>query len=113
MKARLKAGLGVALRSLLVGGGTLGGSLVLSGLWLMVGLLIAGKATGARAGIGMMVTLVLTAATFLAGIVVVYRGMGRVFTVQKARLLGTGVYGVVALAVLATLGFMTVVAFNR
>ena len=113
MKARLKAGLGTVLRGLLVGAGTLGGSLVLSGLWLMVGLLIAGKATGARVGIGMMVTLVLTAATFLAGIAVVYRGLGRVGIVQKARLGGTVGYGLVALGVLATLAFMTLVAFNR
>ncbi|MBZ4415426.1 hypothetical protein [Myxococcus sp. RHSTA-1-4] len=101
------------LRSLLVAAGTLGGSLVLSGLWLMVGLLIAGKALGARAGFGMMVTLALTAATFLAGIAVVYRGLGRMDVARNARLLGTAGYGLVALVVLALLAFMTLVAFNR
>jgi hypothetical protein len=101
------------VRSLLVAVGVLGGSLVLSGLWLMVGLLIAGRSPGARAGFGMMVTLVLMAATFLAGIAVVYRALGRVGLVGNARLLGAGGYGLVALAALALLGFMTLVAFNR
>jgi hypothetical protein len=101
------------LKGLLVAVGTFGGSLVLSGLWLMVGLLIAGKAMGARAGFGMMVTLALMAATFLAGIVVVHRGLGRAGLVPNARRVGAAVYGLIALATLALLGFMTLVAFNR
>jgi hypothetical protein len=103
----------LAVRGLLVAVATFGGSLVISGAWLMVGLLIAGKAMGARAGFGMMVTLGLTAATFLAGIAVVYRGLGRVGVPSKARLVGSGVYGLVALVTLALLAFMTLVAFNR
>ncbi|WP_164008385.1 hypothetical protein [Pyxidicoccus trucidator] len=101
------------VRGLLVAVGTFGGSLIISAVWLMVGLLIAGKAMGARAGIGMMVTLGLTAATFLAGIAVVYRGLGRAGLNPNLRLVGSGVYGLIALATLALLGFMTLVAFNR
>ncbi len=102
-----------AVRGLLVAAGTFGGSLVVSGLWLMVGLLIAGKALGARAGFGMMVTLGLTAATFLAGIAVVHRGLGRAGLTGNLRWVGTGVYGLLALVTLALLAFMTLVAFNR
>jgi|GEM_PF-3361035 hypothetical protein len=101
------------LRGLLVAGGAFGGSLILSGVWLMVGLVIAGKATGPRAGIGMMVTLGLVAATFLAGIAVVYRGLGRVGMPRNRQLVGTGGYGLIAVATLALLAFMTLVAFNR
>lgn len=104
---------GLLVRGLLVGAAALGASLFISGAWLMVGLLIAGKATGARAGIGMMVTLALTAATFVAGIAVVYRGLGRVGLAGKARQVGAGAYGLVALGTLGVLGFMTLVAFNR
>ncbi|MFP2909278.1 hypothetical protein ACLESD_30395 [Pyxidicoccus sp. 3LFB2] len=101
------------LRGLLVAVGTFGGSLIISGVWLMVGLVIAGKAIGPRAGIGMMVTLGLMAATFLAGIAIVYRGLGRARFAPNPRLVGTGVYGLIAVATLALLGFMTLVAFNR
>ncbi|MCY1016982.1 hypothetical protein [Pyxidicoccus sp. MSG2] len=102
-----------AVRGLLVAAATFAGSLFISGAWLMVGLLIAGKALGARAGFGMMVTLGLTAATFLAGIAVVYRGLGRVGVPGNARLVSVGAYGLVALGTLALLAFMTLVAFNR
>ncbi|QSQ20340.1 hypothetical protein JY651_34510 [Pyxidicoccus parkwayensis] len=102
-----------AVRGLLVALATFGGSVFISGAWLMVGLLIAGKATGARAGFGMMVTLALTAATFLAGIAVVYRGLGRVGVAGNARWVSAGAYGLAALVALGLLAFMTLVAFNR
>ncbi|MFP2925597.1 hypothetical protein ACLESO_10330 [Pyxidicoccus sp. 3LG] len=101
------------IRGLLIAGGTYAASLVLAGVWLMVGLVIAGKATGPRAGVGMMVSLVAMAATFLAGIAVVHRGLGRMELASNARLVSTLVYGVAALATLALLAFMTLIAFNR
>ncbi|MCP3135835.1 hypothetical protein [Pyxidicoccus xibeiensis] len=103
----------LVIRGVLITAGVYAASLFLAGAWLMVGLVIAGKATGPRAGVGMMFTMGATAVTFLVGIAVVHRGLRKMEVAPGPRLASTLAYGAAAAATVAMLAFMTLVAFNR
>ncbi len=101
------------LKGLLLVAGTYGGSLALWFVWLLVGAGVAGRSTGSRAGTGMFGTMLATAVTFLAGIALVYWGLGRLGTSQGNRVGVTLVYGLLACVTVVVLAFMTLIGFNR
>lgn len=100
-------------KGVLVAAGCWAASLVLSLVWLGVGLAVAGRSSGPRAGMGMMGAILATALTFLVSIGVVYRVQGRLGVLQGPRVAGTLLYGLLACGSIALLAFMMLIAFNR
>ena len=88
-------------------------SLVLYGVWLVVGLLVAGTGRGTRVAVGLFGTQGLGTLTFLAGIAVVYRLLGGVGVSQGLRVGVSVAYALLALGTLAVLILLTFLSFNR
>ena len=101
------------LKGVLGTAGVYVGSLVLYGVWLVVGLLIAGKGRGTRVAVGLFGTQALGTLTFLVGIYVVYRLLGSAGASQGLRVGVSLAYALLALGTLAVLILLTFLSFNR